>query len=275
MRFLAAFKKPLQVSLAAVLLLSGTVATAQTVEEDPSAGAMVIDAVLARPLYFALSQVGSLVYGATLPFTLLGGNAEQAAETLVVTPLQAAFVRCLGCGKMPNQVGELKEGEGKFIRHFVMLSAGQANYNESLVDVSGSAIGGGLFLGTHFSLNDDSRYDVLLGYRTFGTAELDKNGTEFEDTASSIQIASRFGKRIFWDLELMGKLGLHRWSAERKVNNSTSSSSGFGFLYGIGVERFVSDNLRLGLDYTVYSLNKKDEYEADVSTADLNISYMF
>ena len=44
-----------------------------------------------RFLYRALSQV------AVLPFSLLGGNADEAGEVLVMGPAKATFVRCLGC----------------------------------------------------------------------------------------------------------------------------------------------------------------------------------
>jgi hypothetical protein len=39
------------------------------------------------------------VYVATLPFSLLGGNAGEAGKVLVVGPAEATFVRCLGCTK--------------------------------------------------------------------------------------------------------------------------------------------------------------------------------
>src|SRR5690554_285642 len=123
MRLKATLWKTLTVSVASILL--SLPAQAERVEETPSAGAMVADALVARPLYFALSQVGAAVYTATLPFTLLGQNADQAAESLVVAPLQGAFLRCLGCGKMDSQVGRLSTSDGsKRIRHFFTLNGG-------------------------------------------------------------------------------------------------------------------------------------------------------
>lgn len=70
---------------------------AQTVEEEPSAGAMAGDLLLARPLLMATTLLGGAVYLVTLPFSLAGGNAGNAADTLVVKPAEAAFIRCLGC----------------------------------------------------------------------------------------------------------------------------------------------------------------------------------
>ncbi|MDE1463560.1 hypothetical protein [Spartinivicinus poritis] len=66
-------------------------------KQDPSAYAMVGDALIARPLLFGMTVVGSVAYVVTLPFSLLGENASQAAETLVLQPARATFVRCLGC----------------------------------------------------------------------------------------------------------------------------------------------------------------------------------
>lgn len=274
MRLLAALKKSVPVMMATLLLLSGSITSAETIKEKPSAGAMIIDAVLARPLYFVLSQGGALVYGATLPFTLLGGNADEAAEALVVTPLQAAFVRCLGCGKIDNAVGNLEEGEGKRIRHFAMLSAGISSYDETARSQTSDAASGGFYLGTHFALSDSSRFDVLLGYRTLGTQKIGTGAAQVEDSLSSIQISSRFGKRAFWGLDFMGKLGMHSWSADRKPAAGGSSFSGTGFLFGAGVEKFVTRDLRIGVEYTRYSL-EDETYKATIGTADLNISYMF
>lgn len=68
-----------------------------TVEEDPSALAMGTDLLLVRPVMLATTVVGSAVWLVSLPFSALGGNAMQAADTLVVGPGKSTFVRCLGC----------------------------------------------------------------------------------------------------------------------------------------------------------------------------------
>ena len=275
MRFMTAMKKPLLASVAAASLLTSGMVTAEVVDEKPSAGAMVVDAVFVRPLYFILSQAGSLVYGATLPFTLLGENATDAAETLVVTPLQGAFVRCLGCGDIDNEVAALEEGKGKTIRHFAMISAGQTNFDQD--GNTGDGISGGAYLGTHFSLSDTSRFDVLLGYRSLGALDVEEGeANEYEAKTSSIQIASRFGKQIFWDIELMGKLGLHSWESDLKAKSDGSKLdfSGYDFFYGIALEKFITDDIRVGVEHTRYSL-EEDDFEAKINTTDLNISYMF
>lgn len=83
--------------LAACLLAFSSVGYANTVEESPSALAMTGDALLVRPALLATTILGTAVYIVSLPFSLLGGNAEEAGETLVVGPARATFVRCLGC----------------------------------------------------------------------------------------------------------------------------------------------------------------------------------
>lgn len=67
------------------------------VEEKPGALAMTGDLVIARPALLAVTVVGTAVYLVSLPFSLLGGNAGEAAEELVVNPARNTFIRCLGC----------------------------------------------------------------------------------------------------------------------------------------------------------------------------------
>ena len=58
---------------------------------------MALDATIGRPLLLGVTAVGAIVFIATLPFTLLGGNVQHTADILVVEPARATFVRCLGC----------------------------------------------------------------------------------------------------------------------------------------------------------------------------------
>ena len=67
------------------------------VEEDPGAFTMVGDLLVARPIGLALLAMGSLTYLVTLPFSVAGGNADEAAKVLVIGPAREVFVRCLGC----------------------------------------------------------------------------------------------------------------------------------------------------------------------------------
>lgn len=84
-------------ALMAVALLAPSVSFAKGVDELPSAGAMVADAVVARPVLLGFTVVGTALYLVTLPFSWAGGNADEAAEQLVIGPAKSTFVRCLGC----------------------------------------------------------------------------------------------------------------------------------------------------------------------------------
>ncbi|MCK2183887.1 hypothetical protein [Halomonas getboli] len=83
--------------LALGLLVSAPPALAVEDEARPSGGAMVVDAVFARPLLAVATVGGAAVFLVSLPFSALGGNVDEAAETLIKTPAEATFRRCLGC----------------------------------------------------------------------------------------------------------------------------------------------------------------------------------
>ncbi|PMR67560.1 hypothetical protein [Halomonas heilongjiangensis] len=87
-------------ALALVTLLGSTPALSQAqqrLEAQPSGGAMVADALIARPLLLVATLGGTAVFLVSLPFSALGGNVGPAAEALVKTPAEATFRRCLGC----------------------------------------------------------------------------------------------------------------------------------------------------------------------------------
>ncbi|SDU92447.1 multidrug transporter [Pseudomonas sihuiensis] len=65
--------------------------------EAPKGYAMVGDLVIARPLLIGATAIGVAAFIVSLPFTALGGNVGEAAQSLVVEPGKEAFVRCLGC----------------------------------------------------------------------------------------------------------------------------------------------------------------------------------
>ena len=64
---------------------------------EPGSGeAMIADALVARPIGLVTTVVGSAVYVVSLPFSLLGGNEQQARQKLVVEPTNFTFKRPLG-----------------------------------------------------------------------------------------------------------------------------------------------------------------------------------
>ena len=91
--------------LAAMLMFALPMhAQAQEIDETPSAAAMAFDGLIVRPLTLVATAVGTVIWVFTLPFSLLGGNAGDAAEVLVLTPAKATFIRCLGCSSSGRKV---------------------------------------------------------------------------------------------------------------------------------------------------------------------------
>ena len=89
----------------AVLLISGlvflqfaTIAPAgEHLEDlDEKAGFMAGDFFVVRPLGIAATAVGSVIYVLSLPFSLAGGNEEEARQKLVIDPAEYTFTRPLG-----------------------------------------------------------------------------------------------------------------------------------------------------------------------------------
>lgn len=69
----------------------------ETTQPRPSAGAMIVDGLVVRPLSLAGTIIGTGLFIATLPFSAAGGNVEEAGERLVAEPARATFGQCLGC----------------------------------------------------------------------------------------------------------------------------------------------------------------------------------
>jgi len=89
----------------AVLSLAAASASAQdgtgyeaTASGSPSAAAMTVDLLVARPLGLAATVIGTVVFVASLPFSALAGNVGDPARKLVAEPAKFTFVRPLGEG---------------------------------------------------------------------------------------------------------------------------------------------------------------------------------
>ena len=63
---------------------------------NATAGAIIGDLLLIRPVLFAGTLIGSCAFITTLPFTLIGRNTKYAAKKLVVEPAQYTFTYPLG-----------------------------------------------------------------------------------------------------------------------------------------------------------------------------------
>ncbi|MCZ6458585.1 MAG: hypothetical protein O6766_04410 [Gammaproteobacteria bacterium] len=68
-------------------------------EGAPSAEAVAIDIIVARPLGVVITGVGAALFIVSLPFSLLGGNVGEAGKALVGGPAKETFMRCLGCSR--------------------------------------------------------------------------------------------------------------------------------------------------------------------------------
>ena len=62
----------------------------------PSYETMVVDTIVGKPLQLVNAVAGTAAYIVSLPFSLIGGNADQAQQKLFVEPWDA-MGRCLGC----------------------------------------------------------------------------------------------------------------------------------------------------------------------------------
>jgi hypothetical protein len=65
----------------------------------PTAEGMFLDGLVARPVGLASTILGTGLFVVTLPFSIMGGNVEQARERFIDEPMAYTFRRCLGCFK--------------------------------------------------------------------------------------------------------------------------------------------------------------------------------
>ncbi|MFN2355334.1 MAG: hypothetical protein ABR512_12515 [Desulfopila sp.] len=83
------------------LLAYPLVALSETAEPAPaekpnSPEAMIVDVVAARPIGLVATVTGTVFFVVSLPFSALGGNTEEAWDSLVVSPAKYTFRRPLG-----------------------------------------------------------------------------------------------------------------------------------------------------------------------------------
>ena len=83
------------------LLISSHASIAISAEQDPdtnnsSAEVMAVDLVAARPIGFVAMVGGAVIFLVSWPFSALGGNSDEAWNTLVTAPAQFTFRRPLG-----------------------------------------------------------------------------------------------------------------------------------------------------------------------------------
>ena len=89
--------RKLMVLLTCMTLMLPAYSFAANKTETPNAWEMGADLVIARPIGFVGTILGTVVFVISLPFSLLGGNVGDAADALVIGPAKTTFLRCLGC----------------------------------------------------------------------------------------------------------------------------------------------------------------------------------
>ncbi|HCN16725.1 MULTISPECIES: hypothetical protein [Psychrobacter] len=94
-------QKVFTVAASLSLLAASTQPALAAIEIDetdfgPSYETMVVDTVVGKPLQLVNAVAGTAAYLVSLPFSLIGGNADQAQQKLFVEPWDA-MGRCLGC----------------------------------------------------------------------------------------------------------------------------------------------------------------------------------
>jgi hypothetical protein len=65
-------------------------------DDEHGAEKMAADVLVARPVGFAATVLGSVLYVISLPFSYAGGNQHEAQQALVEDPARFTFQRPLG-----------------------------------------------------------------------------------------------------------------------------------------------------------------------------------
>ncbi|WP_025646510.1 MULTISPECIES: hypothetical protein [unclassified Psychrobacter] len=86
-------------SISLVVITMNPASAAIEIDETdfgPSYDTMVVDTVVGKPLQLVAAVTGTAAYLVSLPFAVVGGNADQSQQKLFVEPWEA-MSRCLGC----------------------------------------------------------------------------------------------------------------------------------------------------------------------------------
>jgi hypothetical protein len=97
----SSLRKLMSVLLVAMLAICFTVTPVLAMDgpegsQRHSGGAMLLDALFLRPLGLVSLVGGTALFIVTLPFSIPGGNTEQAANRLIADPAEYTFGRPLG-----------------------------------------------------------------------------------------------------------------------------------------------------------------------------------
>lgn len=89
-------KTKLVVTVICMLALLLSTTTPALASGDTAATSVAVDVVVARPVSFVMTILGSALFVVSLPVSMTSGCVDKAAHTLVVAPAQDTFTRPLG-----------------------------------------------------------------------------------------------------------------------------------------------------------------------------------
>jgi hypothetical protein len=89
-------KTRLLISVICVLALLLSTSTPAFAGGSTDATSVAVDVVVARPLSFALTILGTALFVVSLPVAAASGCVDKAAHTLVAAPAKDTFTRPLG-----------------------------------------------------------------------------------------------------------------------------------------------------------------------------------
>jgi len=78
------------------LSMSASAGETYDFNSKPNAGEILIDMLIMRPVMLVGTVLGTAAFIVSFPFSALGGNVPDSAQTLVVEPAQYTFLRPLG-----------------------------------------------------------------------------------------------------------------------------------------------------------------------------------
>jgi hypothetical protein len=92
----AGMKTRLAITVICVLALLSSTSLPAYASGDTDATSVAVDVALARPVSFAMTILGSVLFVVSLPVAAPSGCVDKAAKTLVAGPAKDTFSRPLG-----------------------------------------------------------------------------------------------------------------------------------------------------------------------------------
>lgn len=108
----------LSASLVTGMLLSSASQAAIEINENdfgPTYESMIVDTVVGKPLQLVTAVAGTVAYVASLPFSIVGNNHQQAQQKLVSEPWEA-LQRCLGCTVAEDKYYKSQDSNNNTVR---------------------------------------------------------------------------------------------------------------------------------------------------------------